>query len=101
MDGDFPTTCERYGLPRPEPEHQFDHIDGRRWRFDWCWQSHRVALEVDGGVFSGGRHTRGAGFSKDMEKLNEAARQGWTVVRTTPAKLCKIETIDLLADLLE
>jgi hypothetical protein len=38
---------------------------------------------VDGGVHSGGRHTRGAGFEVDCEKLNEAVLLGYRVLRVT------------------
>ncbi|WP_293909877.1 hypothetical protein [Deinococcus sp.] len=54
----------------------------RRWRFDFLFTP-SLACEVDGGTWSGGRHTRGAGFEKDAEKLNEAALLGFTVLRFT------------------
>jgi hypothetical protein len=40
-----------------------------------------LALEVDGGTFSGGGHVRGAGVAKDCEKACEAAIRGWRVLR--------------------
>ena len=43
----------------------------------------RVALELDGGTYSGGRHTTGTGYAKDCEKLNAATAQGWAVFRLT------------------
>jgi hypothetical protein len=79
---DFPRICAAAGVPEPLAEHRFD--PKRRWRFDFAWPDHKVALEVDGGVFANGRHTRGSGFVKDMEKLNAAAIAGWRVVRVTP-----------------
>lgn len=78
----------------PVPEHKF-HPD-RKWRFDFCWPEKLVALEVEGGIWTGGRHTRGSGFTKDMEKYNAAASMGWRVLRTTPKELCMQETIDLV-----
>lgn len=59
----------------------------RKWRFDYAWIPQAVAVECEGGVWSGGRHTRGGGFIKDMEKYNEAARLGWRVFRFTPRQL--------------
>jgi very-short-patch-repair endonuclease len=55
----------------------------RRWRFDFSWPIARVALELDGGVWSLGRHTRGQGFINDCEKMSEAAARGWRVLRLT------------------
>ena len=55
----------------------------RKWRFDFALLplSKKIAIEVEGGVWSGGRHTRGSGYIGDMEKYNEAAILGWTVLR--------------------
>ena len=55
----------------------------RKWRFDLAWPDFKVAVEVHGGIHSGGRHTRGAGFEKDREKMNEAALMGWLALEVT------------------
>lgn len=78
----IPRICTADGLPEPVPEHRFHPT--RKWRFDWAWPAHMLALEIDGGVWTGGRHTRGKGYVGDMEKLNEAQLLGWTVLRITP-----------------
>ena len=59
----------------------------RRWRFDYAFPQHKVAVEVEGGVWIRGRHTRGAGFVKDLEKYSEAAILGWAVIRVVPDSL--------------
>ena len=74
-----------YGLPKPETEFRF-HPE-RQWRFDFCWPSHQVALEVEGGAWTRGRHTRGKGFIADIEKYNEATIMGCRVLRCTPQQL--------------
>lgn len=76
----------------PLTEHRFHPT--RKWRFDYAWEDHRVALEVEGGVWVGGRHTSGAGFVKDMEKYNEAAAMGWRIIRCQPKELCSSKTVD-------
>jgi hypothetical protein len=86
-------------VPLPLTEQRFHST--RRWRFDYAWIEYRVALEVEGGVWIGGRHTTGAGFVKDMEKYNEAACMGWRIIRCQPKQLCKIETIDTIRRALE
>ncbi|MDX9896341.1 MAG: hypothetical protein RBS34_12885 [Desulfofustis sp.] len=67
------------GLPQPEKEYRFH--PQRKYRFDLAWPGYRLAVEVDGGAYTGGRHTRGPGFRKDCEKLNEAILLGWRVMR--------------------
>ena len=95
---DFVGWCKRNGLPVPTSEHRFD--GKRRWRFDFAWPAFRCALEVEGGVWVGGRHSRGAGMLADMSKYNSATVQGWRVVRVTPQTLKSRETLTLLIALL-
>lgn len=90
----FPTLCAAVGLPKPVPEYRFDAK--RRWRFDYAWPDRLLALEVEGGIWTRGRHVRGAGYRADMEKYNAAALAGWRVLRTTPRELASAETIEML-----
>ena len=55
----------------------------RKWRFDFALPLHKIAVEVEGASWSGGRHTRGAGFAADCEKYSIAATLGWRVIRAT------------------
>lgn len=64
---------------KPEREYKF-HPD-RRWRFDFAFPSLMIAIEVEGGVWKMGRHTRGMGFKKDSEKYNAASLLGWRLLR--------------------
>lgn len=93
----FLKLCPAKSLPVPVTEHVF--AAPRRWRFDLAWLDAKVALEVEGGVFSGGRHTRGAGFRKDLEKYNRATVLGWRVVRVLPEQLNTPSTFAMLAEL--
>lgn len=90
----FLAYCAQMGLPEPQPEWRF--APDRRWRFDWAWIGAKVALEIEGGVFTKGRHTRGAGFVRDMEKYNAATLLGWSVYRVTPDQLYQPQTLELL-----
>lgn len=85
LEVSVPFLCGVLNLPLPVPEFRF-HSE-RRWRFDWAWVEARVALEVDGGVYTSGRHTRGAGYERDCEKLAEAALLGWTVFRASTGQV--------------
>jgi len=53
----------------------------RKWRFDFAFTDRQVAVEIEGGVYIQGRHTRGRGIIEDMQKYNEATRLGWQVYR--------------------
>jgi hypothetical protein len=90
----FFALLRREGIPRPVAELRF--APPRRFRFDYAWERERVALEVEGGVFTRGRHTRPSGFLKDIEKYNLAASMGWRLLRTTPAGLHDLATIALI-----
>ena len=81
----FPAVCTAAGLPRPVPELRF--AAPRRWRFDWAWPDLLIALEVQGGLFVNGRHSRGPALLKEHEKLNAAAVAGWRILYCTPATL--------------
>lgn len=101
-------------LPIPEREYRFaaHHSGGigkglrkrlkqaglRDWRFDFAWPDIKFAVEVEGGGWSSGRHTRGKGFREDMEKYNAAMAFGWVIYRCD-AELIKsvraIKTIEV------
>lgn len=78
----------------PVKEHVFH--SHRKWRFDYAFPEHKVALEVEGGVWTGGRHTSSRGFLGDMEKYNAAACLGWRLLRCTPDTLCTMATLKLV-----
>lgn len=77
----FATSWHMLGLAPYEREISFH--PARRWRFDFAWPAARVAVEVEGGIWSAGpsRHLTGAGFIEDAEKYNAAAALGWCVQR--------------------
>jgi hypothetical protein len=92
--GTFARMCQRVGLPAPMLEQRFQET--REWAFDFCWPEHMLALESDGGLHSGGRHTRGSEIVKTHEKLNAAAIAGWRVLYTTPEQLATYPTLKLV-----
>lgn len=44
----FLMLCRDFGLSSPVSEYKFH--ESRRWRFDYAWPDHKIALEVEGGV---------------------------------------------------
>jgi hypothetical protein len=71
----------------PEPTHEYCFAFPRRWRFDLCWPAQMLAVEIEGGVYVAGRHSRGAAFTADCEKYAEALCLGWKVLRVVPAQI--------------
>jgi very-short-patch-repair endonuclease len=69
------------GLPEPEREYRF--APPRRFRADFAYPERKLLIEVEGGVWTRGRHTRGAGYTSDAEKYNLATVKGWRVLRFT------------------
>jgi hypothetical protein len=82
------------GLPEPETEVSFHRK--RKWRFDLAYPDILLAIEVEGGTWSGGRHVRGKGYEEDARKYNEAALAGWTVLRFTTDMVRTGEALTLI-----
>ncbi len=93
-------------LDAPSPEFRFHPT--RRWKFDRAWEFHKVAVEIEGGVYGkkircqacgtlvrgrkkdgsfgrpitiAGGHRSFERFMSDKEKYNNAAGLGWVVLR--------------------
>lgn len=80
------------GLPDPEREYRFD--PSRRWRFDFVFLDRKLAVEIEGGTWANGAHTRGTGYAEDLVKYNAAALAGWTVLRFTTAMVASGVALD-------
>ena len=91
--------CQLAGLPTPEPEFKFHPT--RRWRFDWAFRGESLAVEIEGGHWVQGRHTRGIGFEKDLEKYAEAQILGWRVLRVTPGMVSDGRAVTYIERLLK
>ena len=74
---------EQAGIPHTR-EYRFCE---RRWRFDFALERDSLAIEVEGGGFVQGRHSRGAAFEADCEKYARALLAGWRVLRVTPRQV--------------
>ena len=91
LEDDLERRLAAAGLPAPEREYRFHRV--RQWRFDFAWKHlgyfgrGGVAVEIDGGIWTRGRHTRGAGYEGDVRKLNAATRLDWKVYHVTASML--------------
>jgi very-short-patch-repair endonuclease len=77
------------------PEYRFS--PDRRWRFDFAHPATRIAIELDGGTWSGGRHVQGAGFAADAEKHNAAMGAGWRVWHLT-GEMITAHNLEMIAN---
>ena len=80
----FSTTHGRFFYARP--------IQGHRYRVK-PFDSVRLAIEVEGGIWVGGRHINPIGFKNDMVKYNELAQYGIMLHRCEPNELLMADTI--------
>lgn len=62
-------------------EQEFEFHPKRKWRADFHLVGKKILVEVEGAIWSGGRHTRGKGYIGDMEKYNAATMMGFQVLR--------------------
>ena len=70
------------GLPEAVREYAF--APKRRYRADFAFPAHMLLVEIEGAIYTGGRHVRGAGYESDLEKYNLAVLQGYRVLRFSP-----------------
>jgi len=97
-EDDFELLLEAHGMEGWEREYRF--APPRRWRADFCHHDAMVLVEIEGGTWVGGRHTRGSGFEKDCEKYNAAAELGYAVLRYTTAQSKTIDCINQIRHVL-
>jgi hypothetical protein len=79
----------------------------RKWRFDYVvgpklgitkegqrlfnanHPSRSFAVEIEGAIWSRGRHTRGKGYQADLDKYNAATMLGYRVLRFSTADILR------------
>ena len=81
--------CRRHNLTLQPPQREHRFHPKRKWRFDFAWPSHLVAVEIDGGGWVSGRHNRASGQIADMDKYNADVLAGWKVLRYSGDHLTK------------
>lgn len=91
----FDAMCEANGLPLPDHEVEFALELGRKWRFDHLFDGW-LALEVQGGNWINGRHTRAGNLKDEYEKLNTAVLLGYATIFCTPEDVTSGEAFALV-----
>lgn len=83
----------------PEPVLQSNEPwegSGRRFKADFFWPQYGLVVEIDGGTWNGGRHTRGAGFESDCEKQAIAVANGYQYLRFAGKHVRNGDALDFL-----
>jgi very-short-patch-repair endonuclease len=75
------------------PIREYKFLTDRRFRFDFAFPQLMFAIEVEGGIFTRGRHINPMGFTKDCEKYALALINGWKVLRVTSGQVRNKEAI--------
>ena len=60
---------------------------GRKWRLDFAFPGHLLAVEVQGGTWIKGAHSSGAGIERDCEKAAHLAIAGWRLIPVTGGQI--------------
>ena len=90
-EGAFAMLLQLNDITGAEREYEF-HPE-RRWRLDFAWPDKKVAVEIEGLTYDGGRHQRIAGYKSDLDKYNAALMMGWTVYRIAATDVYKNKKI--------
>lgn len=94
-EAEFALFCRAHKL---EPVAEFKFCPTRRWRADFGFPAQMMLVEIEGGIWTNGRHNRGSGFEADCEKYNHASLMGYRVFRFTPKMVASGEAIRIVQE---
>ena len=94
LERQFADLWQMLGGPELEREFRFEPL--RRWRADFAHLASRTLIEIEGGIYSGGRHVRGVAFTSDAIKYNAAEMAGFHVIRLTSDMLNEQYIVSLI-----
>lgn len=75
-------------------EREVPLIAGRKWRWDFVIGT--LAIEIHGGIWVHGAHSRGSGQERDFEKQNEAVLAGYRTLAFSSAMVKDGSAIDVI-----
>lgn len=56
---------------------EYKFLPDRRFRMDFAFPNFRLGIDIQGGTYVYGRHSRPGGYHSDCEKANLAIEAGW------------------------
>lgn len=72
-------------------EKKFQFKSTKNWRFDFHLIEHRILVEISGGPWSGGRGGKLKNKAWSLDRYDDAAEMGFTVVRLESAERYRIQ----------
>lgn len=84
-------------LKGPELVKEYRFHAERKWRADYCHEASRTLIELEGGTWSGGRHTRGQGYADDCAKYNAALVMRYGVFRLATG-MVTMDNVQMIID---
>jgi very-short-patch-repair endonuclease len=82
------------------PVREYVFARPRKWKFDFAFPEQKIAVEIEGGIWRGGRHNRATGYETDLEKYNAAVLLGWRVLRYSTDMVIAGDAIEGVSQLL-
>ena len=74
-------------------EKKFQFKSTKHWRFDFHLIEHRILVEISGGPWSGGRGGKLKNKAWSLDRYDDAAEMGFTVVRLESTSRYKIDEL--------
>ena len=100
LEQEFEFQLKLFEFPKWEREYMFAKEElGRRWRLDFAWPDYKIGVEIEGGIWTGGRHVRGKGFTSLCEKTNAGCLLGWSFLHITSKHISDGDAIEWLDQL--
>ena len=63
---------------------------------DFCWPTQKLIVEVEGGIWIGGRHVHPSGFIRDIAKYNRLTLDGYRLLRVTTDMVLDGKALELV-----
>lgn len=82
----------------PTPETQFSFASGRKFAADFAWREFKLLVECQGGIWrrGGGAHSHPNNILRDIEKLQLAVLNGWSMFPVTTDEVKSGQAVQLI-----
>lgn len=88
LENDFYTAWQTYGtghtVTRQYAVKSNRYVTPKRrnpktYNIDFCWVGLKFCVEIQGGTYGNGAHSRGAGYAADRKRIRDLSFMGWIV----------------------